>query len=116
MEDYGVIEQECDHIDFDVEENGKIVVEEKKEVVEEKKEVVEEVNKETGEVNPNFIYKENLKKKEVKKYTKNQSNEHILDRCIFIKKDGKQCRQRGKPSQSGGPIINGYCSYHRNKN
>lgn len=109
MEDYGVIEQVCDHIDFDIEENGKVVVEETKEVV-------EEVNKETGEVNPNFIYKENLQEKEVKNYTKNQSNEHILDRCKFIKKDGKQCRQRGKPSQSGGPIINGYCSYHRNKN
>ena len=71
MEDYGVIEQECDHIDFDVEENGKIVVEEKK-IVEEKKVVEEngkeveekevlEVNAETGEVNPNFIYGEKLK-------------------------------------------------------
>lgn len=104
MEDYGVIEQDCDHIDFDVEENGKLVVE---------KEIVEEVNAETGELNPNFINCEKLKK-ELNKPNKKQSNEQILDRCKFIKKDGKQCRQRGKPSQSGGPIINGYCSYHRN--
>lgn len=97
MEDYGVIEQECDHIDFDVEENGQILLEE---VVEE---VVEEVNAETGE----------KLKKELNKTNKKQSNEQFLDRCKFIKKDGKQCRQRGKPSQSGGPIINGYCSYHR---
>tara|TARA_B110000285_G_C14809991_1_gene461513 strand:- start:148 stop:408 length:261 start_codon:yes stop_codon:yes gene_type:complete len=36
----------------------------------------------------------------------------VRERCIFIKKDGKQCRQSGKPTQSGGPIINQYCSYH----
>ena len=36
-------------------------------------------------------------------------------RCQFIKKNGKRCRQVGKPSQSGGPIINGYCSYHRKR-
>ena len=35
------------------------------------------------------------------------------ERCIFIKKNGKQCRQSGKTSQSGGPIINQYCSYHK---
>tara|TARA_B100000902_G_C27005187_1_gene761869 strand:- start:190 stop:435 length:246 start_codon:yes stop_codon:yes gene_type:complete len=35
------------------------------------------------------------------------------NRCQFIKGNGKQCRQTGKESQSGGPIINGYCRYHR---
>ena len=39
MEDLGVIEQECDHIDFDVEETGKIIVEEKVEKVEKVKKV-----------------------------------------------------------------------------
>ena len=36
MENLGVIEQECDHIDFDVEETGKIIVEEKVEKKEKK--------------------------------------------------------------------------------
>ena len=45
--------------------------------------------------------------------------EDILDnnqtlRCIYIKKNGKQCRQSGKPTQKGGPIIDGYCSFHIN--
>ena len=35
------------------------------------------------------------------------------NRCQFIKGNGKQCRQTGKESQSGGPIIDGYCRYHR---
>ena len=34
-------------------------------------------------------------------------------RCRAIKKNGKQCRQCGKPQQSGGEIINGYCNYHK---
>ena len=34
-------------------------------------------------------------------------------RCQHIKADGKQCRQSGKETQSGGPIIDGYCKYHR---
>tara|TARA_Y100000817_G_scaffold259683_1_gene213682 strand:+ start:1802 stop:2065 length:264 start_codon:yes stop_codon:yes gene_type:complete len=84
MEDLGVIEQDCDHIDFDVEETGKIIVEEKVEKVEKKE------------------------KKEKKK-----NNKNYPQRCKFIKKNGQQCRQRGKPNQSGGPIINGYCNYHR---
>ena len=34
-------------------------------------------------------------------------------RCQHIKADGKQCRQSGKETQSGGPITDGYCKYHR---
>lgn len=34
-------------------------------------------------------------------------------RCRAIKKNGKQCRQCGKPQQSGGEIIYGYCNYHK---
>ena len=34
-------------------------------------------------------------------------------RCQAIKKNGKLCKQSGKPSQNGGPIIDGYCKYHR---
>lgn len=37
------------------------------------------------------------------------------ERCKYIKKNGKRCRQCGKPKQTGGPIINGYCSFHKNK-
>ena len=37
----------------------------------------------------------------------------IIERCTYIKKNKKQCRQCGKPTQSGGPIINGRCKYHR---
>ena len=85
MEDFGVIEQNCEHIDFDVEENGKLVVEEPK--------------------------KEEPKKEEPKK-VKETTNKTPTNRCLFIKKNGKQCRQNGKPNQTGGSIINGYCSYH----
>ena len=35
------------------------------------------------------------------------------ERCCHIKSNGTQCRQMGKPKQSGGPIINGKCKYHR---
>ena len=44
------------------------------------------------------------------------TNREIINsnvRCNHIKYNGKQCRQRGKPTQSGGPIINGKCKYHR---
>uniref|UniRef100_A0A6C0L216 Uncharacterized protein n=1 Tax=viral metagenome TaxID=1070528 RepID=A0A6C0L216_9ZZZZ len=34
-------------------------------------------------------------------------------RCQYIKAGGKQCRQSGKETQTGGPIIDGYCKYHR---
>tara|TARA_Y100000389_G_C17467270_1_gene526792 strand:- start:1381 stop:1560 length:180 start_codon:yes stop_codon:yes gene_type:complete len=34
-------------------------------------------------------------------------------RCQAIKKNGKPCKQSGKPRQNGGPIIDGYCKYHR---
>lgn len=34
------------------------------------------------------------------------------ERCLAIKNTGTRCRQRGKENQSGGEIINGYCSYH----
>ena len=42
-----------------------------------------------------------------------KKKKEIRERCQCIKKDGKQCRQSGRPTQSGGPIINGFCSYHR---
>ena len=35
------------------------------------------------------------------------------ERCCHIKSNGTQCRQMGKPKQSGGPIINGKCKYHK---
>ena len=35
------------------------------------------------------------------------------NRCIAIKHNGSRCRQCGKKTQSGGPIINNYCKYHR---
>ena len=91
MEDFGVIEQDCDHIDFDVEDTGIIVIEE------EEKEKVEKVEK---------VEKE---KKQIKKTT----NKEYPNRCTIIKKNGQQCRQRGKPNQSGGPIINGFSNYHK---
>tara|TARA_Y100000389_G_C17015538_1_gene296274 strand:- start:13 stop:423 length:411 start_codon:yes stop_codon:yes gene_type:complete len=34
-------------------------------------------------------------------------------RCIADKPNGSRCRQCGKDTQSGGPIINNYCKYHR---
>ena len=37
----------------------------------------------------------------------------VHTRCIAIKKNGSRCRQCGKDTQSGGPIINNYCKYHR---
>ena len=33
--------------------------------------------------------------------------------CQAIKKNGRPCRQCGKENQSGGPIIYGYCKYHK---
>ena len=36
-----------------------------------------------------------------------------VERCQFIKKNEKQCRQKNKPNQNGGEIIHGYCNYHK---
>ena len=36
-------------------------------------------------------------------------------RCQAIKKNGSQCRQCGKPQQSGGPILMGFCNYHKSQ-
>ena len=36
-----------------------------------------------------------------------------IERCQAIKKNGQPCKQCNKPKQNGGPIINGYCKYHR---
>lgn len=33
--------------------------------------------------------------------------------CQATKKNGKPCRQCGKPNQMGGPIIDGYCNFHK---
>tara|TARA_R100000426_G_scaffold82116_1_gene60237 strand:+ start:603 stop:926 length:324 start_codon:yes stop_codon:yes gene_type:complete len=35
-----------------------------------------------------------------------------MPRCQALKSNGKQCRQCGKPTQSGGEIIDGFCMYH----
>lgn len=64
-------------------------------------------------------YKEDgeVKLEKVDESVKPEKKEKIVrERCQFIKKDGKQCRQSGKPTQSGGPIISGFCLYHRPKN
>lgn len=91
MEDFGVIEQEHDHIDFDVDCNeGKCIIDDK--------------------TNQN-INNKNINNKNIN--SKNKENTQGNERCKFIKKNGKQCRQRGKENQSGGPILNGYCKYHR---
>ena len=58
-----------------------------------------------------------VKLEKVEEPVKPEKKEKVVrERCQFIKKGGKQCRQSGKPSQSCGPIINGYCLYHRPKN
>ena len=58
-----------------------------------------------------------VKLEKVEEPVKPEKKEKVVrERCQFIKKGGKQCRQSGKPSQSGVPIINGYCLYHRPKN
>jgi hypothetical protein len=35
-----------------------------------------------------------------------------MPQCQAIKSNGKPCRQAGKPCQKGGPVIDGYCSFH----
>ena len=35
--------------------------------------------------------------------------------CQGTKRNGNPCKQSGKPQQTGGPIINGFCSYHTPK-
>ena len=57
-----------------------------------------------------------VKLEKVEEPVKPEKKTLVRERCKFIKKGGKQCRQSGKPNQSGGPIIDGYCSYHRPKN
>jgi|MEHZ01.4.fsa_nt_MEHZ011120021.1_2 hypothetical protein len=86
MEETQVIEQEHNQVEYT--EEGEVILV--------KVEALEEVEPE--------------KKKPVCLSTASEEGE---ERCIFIKKNGKQCRQSGKPSQSGGPIINQYCSYHK---
>lgn len=56
-------------------------------------------------------YKWNNKKNYSELSNREISNSN--ERCSHIKYNGKQCRQRGAPTQSGGPIINGKCKYHR---
>jgi hypothetical protein len=36
-----------------------------------------------------------------------------VERCKATKWNGNRCRQEGQPNQTGGPIIDGYCSYHK---
>ena len=43
---------------------------------------------------------------------KRPMDSHNDTRCRAIKGNGKQCRQRNKPKQTGGAIIDGYCKYH----
>ena len=64
--------------------------------------------------NINFVIEEKPKEDELLIAENSKINQN-KQRCQFIKKNGKRCRQVGKPSQSGGPIINGYCSYHRKR-
>ena len=87
-EDYGVIEQDYSHVDYN-EDGGQNFIIEKEEVKDEKK--------------------QGKKTSQTKKHTGSKN------RCTFIKKNGKQCRQMGKPNQSGGQIVNGFCNYHRPK-
>ena len=35
--------------------------------------------------------------------------------CLAIKSNGKPCRQTGKPKQTGGPLIAGFCEYHKSQ-
>ena len=35
------------------------------------------------------------------------------NKCQAIRMNGRPCRQCNKETQSGGPIINGSCKYHR---
>ena len=39
--------------------------------------------------------------------------EKVETRCTAINWNGNRCRQEGMPNQTGGPIINGRCKYHR---
>lgn len=43
----------------------------------------------------------------------NETIKKYPNRCQAIKKNGNPCRQCGKPQQNGGPIIKGYCNYHK---
>jgi len=62
-------------------------------------------------LNYNQTTKQN--KDPVKTNTFNNNINHKEHRCKAIKKNGKSCKQSGKSTQTGGPIINGYCKYHR---
>ena len=55
------------------------------------------------------------KNKLISEEKKNENQKDNHNRCVAIKKNGKRCRQMGKKNQSGGEIINGYCSFHRDK-
>jgi hypothetical protein len=92
MDSSEVIEQE--HTDIDYDSDGECI-----KIVDHKEEQIKD-NKEEEQINDN-------KEEQIKDKNK---------RCLAIKTNGKQCRQTGKPTQSGGAIINGYCCFHRKKN
>ena len=94
-EDYGVIEQEYSHVDYNEDGGQNFIIEKEQE-----KEVEKEVKDE---------------KKQEKKTSQTKKPTESKNRCTFIKKNGKRCKQMGKPNQSGGKIIDGYCDYHRPK-
>ena len=93
MDSSEVIEQE--HTDIDYDSDGECI-----KIVDHKEEQIKD-NKEEEQI------KDNKEEEQIKDKNK---------RCLAIKTNGKQCRQTGKPTQSGGAIINGYCCFHRKKN
>jgi hypothetical protein len=104
MDSSEVIEQEHTDIDYDSDGECIKIVDHKEEQIKDNKE--EQIND----------HKDN---KEEEQINDNKEEEQIKDknkRCLAIKTNGKQCRQTGKPTQSGGAIINGYCCFHRKKN
>ena len=44
---------------------------------------------------------------------KELQEEKVETRCTAIKYNGNRCRQEGQSNQTGGPIIDGLCKYHR---
>ena len=103
MDSSEVIEQE--HTDIDYNSDGECIkiVDHKEEQIKDNKEEQIKDHKDNKEEQ----IKDNKEEEQIKDKNK---------RCLAIKTNGKQCRQTGKPTQSGGAIINGYCCFHRKKN
>lgn len=97
------------------EKTARISLEEDAKRIKDKADIISSQQKKKQLEQDKEIVNNSLSKEEIIDKTKNNIRLEIKfpNRCQAIKKNGTQCKQCGKETQGGGPIINGYCNYHK---